>query len=99
MDGTARLRAVRGRVARAPYTLTMKWSRITIEPGKMSGRACIRGLRLPVSTIVRMVASGMSPQEIVEAHPELEPADITEALEYAASLAEERTIPLRRAAS
>jgi uncharacterized protein (DUF433 family) len=77
----------------------MKWSRITIEPEKMSGRACIRGLRLPVSTVVRLVASGMSVEEIIDAHPELEPADITQALEYAASLADERTIPLRRAAS
>jgi uncharacterized protein (DUF433 family) len=77
----------------------MKWSRITIEPDKMSGRACIRGLRLPVSTVVRMVASGMSTAEIIDAHPELQPPDITEALEYAASLADERTIPLRRAAS
>ena len=72
---------------------------ITIEPDKMGGRACIRGLRMPVSTVVRMVASGMSFDEIIGAHPELEPRDITEALVYAASLAEERTIPLRRAAS
>jgi uncharacterized protein (DUF433 family) len=77
----------------------MKWDRITIEPDKMGGRACIRGLRLPVSTIVRMVASGMSFDEVIDAHPELERPDITEALEYAARLAEERTIPLRRAAS
>ena len=77
----------------------MKWTRITIEPGKMGGRACIRGLRMPVATVVRMVASGMSPAEIIEAHPELEAADITEALEYAASLADSTTIPLRRTGS
>jgi uncharacterized protein (DUF433 family) len=74
----------------------MKWARITVEPGKMGGRACIRGLRMPVATVVRMVASEMSFEEIVAAHPELERADILEALEYAAGLAEERTIPLRR---
>jgi uncharacterized protein (DUF433 family) len=77
----------------------MTWSRITIEPDKMGGRACIRGMRMPVSTVVRMVASGMSVPEIIEAHPQLEPADITEALEYAATLADQQTIPLRRAAS
>jgi uncharacterized protein (DUF433 family) len=77
----------------------MKWSRITIEPGKMGGRACIRGLRMPVATVVRMIASGMTFEEVTEAHPELVRADIVEALEYAASLADERTIPLRRTGS
>ena len=86
-------------LARNFYTPGMKWTRITIEPGKMGGRACIRGLRMPVATLVRMVASGMSFAEIVDAHPELERADIVEALEYAAGLAEERTIPLRRTGS
>lgn len=77
----------------------MNWTRITIEPGKMGGRACIRGLRMPVATVVRMIASGMSHAEIIEAHPELESADIVEALEYAASLADERTVPLKRTGS
>jgi uncharacterized protein (DUF433 family) len=77
----------------------MKWARITIEPGKMGGRACIRGLRMPVATVVRMVASGMSPDEIIDAHPELERADVTEALEYAASLADSTAISLRRTGS
>jgi uncharacterized protein (DUF433 family) len=62
----------------------MKWTRITVEPGKMGGRACIRGLRMPVATVVRMIASRMTFEEIIEAHTELEPADIAEALEYAA---------------
>jgi uncharacterized protein (DUF433 family) len=72
---------------------------ITIEPAKMGGRACIRGLRIPVATVVRMVASGMSPAEIIDAHPELEPEDIREALQYAATLADERVIPLKRTGS
>jgi uncharacterized protein (DUF433 family) len=63
----------------------MNWPRMTIEPGKMGGRACIRGLRLPVATVVRLVASGMTFDEVIEAHPELERADITEALEYGLS--------------
>ena len=79
--------------------MAMAWTRITIEPEKMNGRACIRGLRMPVATVVRMVASGMTFDEIVEAHPELERADITEALEYAASLADAQTMPLRRTGS
>lgn len=65
----------------------------------MGGRACIRGLRMTVSTVVRMVASNLSFDEILEAHPELERADILEALAYAAMLADEKTMPLRRAAS
>lgn len=77
------------------YYSPMKWSRITVEPAKMNGRACIRGLRMPVATVVRMVASGMNFKEIVEDHPELEEADIVEALEYAATLADDMFIPLR----
>lgn len=77
----------------------MKFPRITVEPDKMGGRACIRGLRLPVATVVRMVASGMAPEEILDAHPELEREDIKEALEYAAGLADEQTLVLRRTGS
>ncbi|MFN0133548.1 MAG: DUF433 domain-containing protein [Phycisphaerales bacterium] len=73
----------------------MEWPRVTVEPDKMGGRACIRGLRMPVATIVRMVASGMSFSEIVEAHPELEHADVVEALRYAASLSDMKVMPLR----
>src|SRR5690606_25510336 len=60
----------------------MNWTRITFEPGKMGGRACIRGMRMPVATVVRMVASGMTVEEIIDAHPELEREDIAEALQY-----------------
>jgi uncharacterized protein (DUF433 family) len=77
----------------------MKWTRITFEPGKMGGRACIRGMRMPVATVVRMVASGMTVEEIVDAHPELEREDIAEALQYAAALTEDRIIPLRATGS
>jgi len=77
----------------------MNWPRITIEPGKMSGRACLRGLRMLVATVVRMVASEISFEEIIDAHPALERADITEALECAACLAGEKTISLRQTSS
>ena len=72
----------------------MAFERITFDPEKMGGQACIRGLRIPVATVVRCVASGMSTAEIVKAYPELEEEDIAEALRYAATLAEDRIVPL-----
>lgn len=71
------------------------FERITADPAKMGGVACIRGLRIPVSIIVGLVADGMSFPEILEAYPDLELEDIKEALRYAAYLAKEREIPLR----
>ncbi len=61
----------------------------------MGGVPCIRGLRIPVATIVGMLADGMSEQEILEAYPDLEPEDIREALRYAAEAVQERELPLR----
>lgn len=75
----------------------MEFTRITFEANKMGGQACIRGMRLPAATIVRCIASGMSIDQILEAYPELEREDIAEALQYAASLAEDRLIPLATA--
>ncbi|MCK4342743.1 MAG: DUF433 domain-containing protein [Phycisphaerae bacterium] len=77
----------------------MTFDRITFDAAKMGGQACIRGLRIPVATVVRCVASGMSPEEILEAYPDLELDDITEALQYAASLTEDRIIPLAQTGS
>lgn len=77
----------------------MPYQRITFDPNKMGGQACIRGLRIPVATVVRCVASGMTTKEIIEAYPDLESEDITEALQYAASLAEDRVIPLTQTGS
>ncbi len=72
----------------------MKFTRITIDPEKMGGVPCIRGLRIPVATIVGMVANGMTEREILDAYPDLEPEDIKEALLYAAEAVKERQIPL-----
>ena len=72
----------------------MPFSRITIEPGKMGGAPCIRGLRIPVATVVGMVASGMSEAEILKDYPDLEFDDIREALRFAAETVRERQIPL-----
>lgn len=63
---------------------TVTQDRITIEPGKMGGQPCIRGMRFPVVTVVRMVAAGMTVDEILSEHPKLEAEDVTAALEYAA---------------
>ena len=72
----------------------MKFSRITVEPNKMGGVPCIRGLRIPVATVVGMVADGMGKEEILKAFPDLESEDIRQALQYAAEAVREREIPL-----
>ncbi|HVF76637.1 MAG TPA: DUF433 domain-containing protein [Acidimicrobiales bacterium] len=76
----------------------MTFERITVEPDKMGGQPCIRGLRIPVATVVVMVADGMSPEQIVDELPDLEAADVAEALRYAAEALRERELPLRRPA-
>ena len=72
----------------------MRFERITVKPGQMGGQPCIRGLRIPVATVVAMVADGMSTNEVVAALPELEPADVAEAIHYAAAALQERLVPL-----
>ncbi len=69
------------------------FDRITFDPGIMAGQACVRGMRIPVSLILSLVANGMSPAEIREDYPDLEPADIKQALEYAAWLSRESIFP------
>ena len=69
-------------------------SRITLDPAVMGGKACIRGLRVTVGTIVGLLASGHSPEAILEAYPYLEREDIDESLAYAAWRLEEREVPL-----
>jgi uncharacterized protein (DUF433 family) len=68
--------------------------RITYDPAVMAGKACIRGMRLTVSTIVGLLAAGRSREEILKAYPYLEPEDIDQALSYAAWRLEERELPL-----
>jgi uncharacterized protein (DUF433 family) len=72
----------------------MNFTRITVEPDKMGGVPCIRGLRIPVATVVGMVADGMSEEEILKAYPDLETEDIHQALHYAAEAVRERELPL-----
>ena len=73
----------------------MKYPRITSDPGRMGGVPCIRDLRFPVATVVEMVADGMSFDQILEEHPDLEVGDIREALRYAADAVTQRELPLR----
>ena len=71
----------------------MKFDRITFDPKMMGGRACIRGMRIPVSVIVGQIAHGASTEEVIEDYPDLEPADVRQALEYAAWLTQEQVNP------
>jgi uncharacterized protein (DUF433 family) len=68
------------------------FDRITFEPGKMGGRACIRGLRITVGLIVSLVAEGMAWEEILKDYPDLERDDIRQALGYAAWLTREEIV-------
>jgi uncharacterized protein (DUF433 family) len=74
--------------------IKMQFSRITINPRQMGGVPCIRGLRIPVATILDMVAEGMEAPEILKAYPDLEAEDIREALHFAAEAVRERELPL-----
>ena len=68
--------------------------RITVNPKQMGGVPCIRGLRIPVATVVNMMADGMTAAEIVEELPPLEPNDVAAALRFAADAVADREIPL-----
>ena len=80
-----------------PDTKAMTFTRITIRPDQMGGVPCIRGLRVPVATVVGMAADGMTEPEILDAYPDLEVEDIREALRYAAEAVRERELPLASA--
>ena len=72
----------------------MGFERITVNPDQMGGVPCIRGLRIPVATVVGMVADAMTAAEILQAYPDLDPEDIRAALLYAAEAVRERDLPL-----
>ena len=72
----------------------MKFKRITLNARQMDGVPCIRGLRIPVATVVDMIADGMTSAEILNAYPDLEAEDIHEALQFAAEAVRERELPL-----
>ena len=72
----------------------MRFDRITVNPVQMRGVPCVRGLRIPVATVVGLVAQGMTEARIVAEYPDLEVEDIREALAFAAAAVDERQLPL-----
>jgi uncharacterized protein (DUF433 family) len=70
----------------------MTLDRITFDDAIMGGRACIRGLRIPVSVVLKMLAGGMSPQQILADYPDLEQQDLDQCIQYAAALADEKLV-------
>ena len=73
----------------------MPFERISVDPNIMAGVPCIRGTRMPVSTVVAMVAEGMAFEEILTEFPQLVEDDIREALRYASARVDEREVELR----
>lgn len=78
--------------------MTGRLARITADPHTCQGLPCVRGLRIPVSVVLRHLAAGKSSAEIIEELPELEPEDIADCLRYAAWLASGRAVELTSAA-
>lgn len=71
-----------------------RFDRITVNPEVCMGQVTIRGIRITVAFVLKLLASGMSHEEILKAYPELEEKDIAQAIEYAAWLAEEQHRPM-----
>jgi uncharacterized protein (DUF433 family) len=70
------------------------FERITVDPAQMGGVPCVRHLRIPIATVLRMLAGGLSEAEILSAYPDLQLEDIRECLRFAAAAAMERELPL-----
>ena len=73
---------------------TANFDRITVNPNQMGGVPCIRALRIPVATVLRMLAGGMSEHEILSSYPDLQTEDIRECLRFAAASAMERELAI-----
>ncbi len=78
---------------RAGGAAMREMDRITFDPGLMGGKPCIRGLRITVGTLVGLLASGKSKDQILERYPALEAEDIDQALSYAAWRSQEIDLP------
>ena len=74
------------------------FERITVDPEQMGGVPCVRHLRIPVATVLRMLAGGLQEQEIRSEYPDLQQDDIRECLRFAAAIAMERDVPLPQSA-
>ena len=76
------------------YAGGVAFQRITIDPAQMGGLPCIRGLRIPVSTVIGQLAAGRTHQQVLEDFPDLSEQDVLAALEFAAAAVQERELPL-----
>src|SRR5262245_27853939 len=76
------------------YTVDMEFKRITTNPRQMGGVPCLRGLRIPVATVVALVAEGQTTEGILALYPDLEADDVRETLFFAAEAVRERALPL-----
>lgn len=72
-----------------------RFDRITVDPAQMGGVPCVRHLRIPVATVVGLVAEGKTDQQILSDYPDLQPEDIRQALAYAAEAVRERQLPVQ----
>jgi uncharacterized protein (DUF433 family) len=86
-----------GAMPAVAYDRIVSFDRITTDAHVMGGVPCIRGTRIPVATVVGMVAEGMMADEIVADYPQLSVEDVQDALRYAAAAVDERELPLRPA--
>jgi uncharacterized protein (DUF433 family) len=71
-----------------------EFDRITLDPAKMGGRPCVRGMRITVGMLVGQIGSGRTIEELLQEYPDVEREDVLQALRYAAWRAEERDIPI-----
>ena len=94
LDEHGCLSAVFHRSAASGYTVNMEFKRITTNPRQMGGVPCLRGLRIPVATVVALVAEGQTTEGILALYPDLEADDVREALFFAAEAVRERALPL-----
>jgi len=76
----------------------MKFERITVDHKQMNGVPCIRGLRIPVKTIIGMLAEGMTEEQILDAYPDLDNEDIKQALGFTSEMLDEHEISLEKTA-
>jgi uncharacterized protein (DUF433 family) len=74
------------------------FERITIDPAQMGGVPCVRHLRIPAATVLRLLVGGLKEAEILSEYPDLEAEDIRECLRFAAAAAMERELPVPRSA-
>jgi uncharacterized protein (DUF433 family) len=86
------------RCAKGFYPVAMVFGRITIDPSVCTGKPCIRGLRFPMARLLGLMAAGETRDTILTTYPYIESGDIDEALRYAAFLADDETVELRRPA-